>query len=407
MNERNQNWWVSQYNFAEEVRREMSLPSKLEFYDVSLRDGEQQPGIVFRKAEKVRLAQMLNEVGVHRIEAGMPLVSQEDFDAIKTIAGLGLNSQVFCLTRIRKDDIDVALKCDVVGVGLETPSSDALIEKGFGWDRQKVIDMTIESATYAKEHGLRVLFFPYDTTKADWEFERKLMQAAVEQGHVDAITVVDTFGVCLPQAFAYLVKKVKGAVKVPVEVHCHNDLGMATANSLAGIAAGAEAVHTCINGIGERCGNASLEEVAVGARILLDMQTGFRYDKLYALSKMAEELSGAKLAAGKPIVGENCFKWESGMAVTYLNNLRGAGLTTAATAIMPEFVGQKFDVVLGKKSGRHSIEAKLNEFKLKASEEQIKRILAKVKALSIRKKGLITDAEFKSIVKSSSSRKHV
>jgi methanogen homocitrate synthase len=400
MSERTENWWVSQYNFVDEVRKEMSLPSKLEFHDVSLRDGEQQPGIVFRKDEKIKIAQLMNEVGIHRIEAGMPLVSQEDFDAIKTIAGLGLSSQVFCLARIRKDDVDVALKCDVNGIILETPSSDVLIEKGFGWTRQKVIDMTIESATYAKEHGLRVVYFPYDTTKANWEFERQLMQTAVEQGHVDAVTIVDTFGVCLPQAMAYFVRKVRDAVKVPVEVHCHNDLGMATANALAGIAAGAEGVHTCVNGIGERCGNTPFEEVAVGVRVLLGLETGFKYDKLYALSKMVEEFSGSKLAPGKPIVGENPFKWESGIAVMFLNRLRDIGLATAATAIMPEFVGQKFQVVLGKKSGKHSIEAKLKELGLEASDEQIEKILAKVKDLSIKKKRVITDAEFKRIVRS-------
>jgi isopropylmalate/homocitrate/citramalate synthase len=395
-------WWVSPYNFSDEVRKNMKFEKQIQLHDVTMRDGEQQPGVVFRKEEKVKLAQKMDEVGIHRIEIALPAVSKEDEAAAKAIAKLGLSANLYVLCRAVKDDVDLALNCDISNVIVEVPSSDVMIEKGFLWTREKVVEIAVETITYAKKHGLKVVFFPYDTTRANWEFERKLMKAAVDEGHADAVTIVDTFGVCIPEAAAYLVKKVKGAVKAPVEVHFHNDLGLAVANSVAGLAAGASCAHVTVNGVGDGCGNASFEEVAVALLTVYGVNLGLNYDKIYELSRMVQEYAGVLVEPRKPIVGENCFRKESGIFVMFRDRMIEAGVPTAACAYLPSLIkpGQWFSVVLGKKSGRNSIATKLREMGLMATEEQLESTLQRVKVLSIEKKRLITDEEFREILRS-------
>jgi len=392
-------WLVSHFNYSKEVRASFQLPEKVEIHDVTLRDGEQQAGVVFRKDDKINIACALDELGVHRIEAGMPAVSTEDFDAVKTIAGLRLGSKIFSFCRAKREDVDLALKCDVSGVVIESPTSDILIEKGFLWTREQMATMAIDALSYAKDHGLQVVFFPYDTTRASWDFESQLMKRAVDEAHVDSLVVVDTFGNCLPQAFAYLVRKVKDLVKVPVEVHCHNDLGLATANTLAGISAGAEVAHTTLNGLGERCGNTPFGEVAVCLLTLYGIDSGLHYEKIYKTSKLVAELSKSPVTPSKPVVGENCFAVESGIATMFTKRLYEAGQPVGALPYLPELVGQRFKIILGKKSGIHSIDAKLSEMKISATEQQKEQILAKVKELSLQKRSHITDEEFRDIVK--------
>jgi methanogen homocitrate synthase len=395
-------WWVSPYNYEESIRKHMNFPNKIQLHDVTLRDGEQQPGIVFRKEEKVKIACMMDEVGIQRIEAALPAVSKEDCEAVKEIMRLGLKADVYVLCRAAKSDVDLALECDVPNVVIEVPSSDIMIEKGFLWDREKTLNIALETITYAKEHGLRVTFFPYDTTRADWNFESKLMKAAVEEAHADSVTIVDTLGVCIPEAIAYLVRRARDIVKVPVEVHCHNDLGLAVANSIAGAMAGAECIHVTVNGIGDGCGNTPFEEVAIALLILYGIDLGIKYDKIYKLSEMVEKYSGVPISPRKPIVGKNCFRKESGIFVMFLERMIEAGIPTGGCPYLPSLVkpDQWFEVVLGKKSGKNSIIAKLRDLGLSATEEQINLIVDKVKNLSIEKKGLVTDEEFKEIIQS-------
>jgi len=392
-------WISSRYNFDDDVVKQFSLPGKVRFYDVTLRDGEQMPGVVFRRDEKVKLAQALDELGIHSIEAGMPAVSQEDFDAVKEIANLGLNAKVKAFCRARKEDVDLALKCDVNGVLIEVPTSDYLIQYGYQWTKERVIDMSVEAASYAKAHGLYVTFFLIDSTRADPNYLRKLSVEVTEKARVDALAVVDTFGCASPQGFAHLVRMVKSWVNVPIEVHCHNDLGLATANSLAGVTAGAEVVHTNVNGIGERAGGAATEEVAVALRILYGIDTGIRYEKLFSVARMVEEMAGVKVSLGKPVVGEKAFAYEAGIPVMFCRRLRAKGLLKAGLGYLPEFVGNKFIVVLGKKSGRHSIEEGLERLGIKADDQQIAEILEKVKETSIKNKRAVTEDEFQAIVK--------
>lgn len=385
-------WWVSQYNFIDEVRLGMKLPEKVGFYDVTLRDGEQTPGVVFRKEEKVRIAKALDELGVQRIEAGMPVVSPEDKAAIKEITHLGLSAEIWGFCRCIKTDVDACLDVDVDAVVCEIATSD-LKFKAYGLNQEKVLARAVETLNYAKDHGLRTAFFSVDMTRTNLDFLKTINTAAVNEGHADELVAVDTLGVALPEVMYYLTKKFKEWFNVPVHIHCHNDFGLGTAGELAAIKAGAEWAHVTVNGLGEKAGNTDLSELALSLYILYGIDVGLKYDKLVEVSKLVEELSGVKMPPYKPVVGENIFKRESG--VTVLQLIR---YPPAVESFLPELVGGKREIVLGKKSGRHSVEWKLESLGVTATREQIETILSRVKALSESEKRLVSDEEFKAIV---------
>ena len=400
-----ENWFVSLYNFLPEVRRKFRLPEKVIFHDVTLRDGEQQAGIVFRKDEKLKIARMLDEIGVPRIEAGMPAVSREDAEAVKAIAKEGLNAKVFAFSRCMKEDVDRALACDVDGVIMEIPSSDHLIRYGYGWTVEKAIELSVEATRYAHDHGLYVAFFTIDSTRARFETFWSIVESVAKEGWMDSYVLVDTFGVCIPEAISYLVSEVKKRTDKPIELHLHNDFGLAVASSIAGLMAGAEVVHTTVNGIGERCGNAALEEVAAALEILYGVKTGIKFDKLRKLSKFVEEASKVPVPPQKPIVGSNIFTTESGIVAGWWSNVSAVNKPLEVFPINPKFLGvEGVKIGLGKKSGRANIIYRLKELGLKIPpEEDIVKILEKVKVTSEEKKRLLTDEEFISIVKSVST----
>ncbi|MEM0066062.1 MAG: homoaconitate hydratase [Sulfolobales archaeon] len=394
-------WFVSPLNFDDEVRKKLELPERVVIHDTTLRDGEQQAGVVFRRDEKVRIATALDEAGVDRIEAGMPSVSRDDFDAIKEIAKLGLKARVMAFSRCLKQDVDLAIKAEVPGVVMELPSSKHIIEYGYRIPEDSAIKMVVEAAEYAKKHGLFVTLLAIDSTRADYEFLKKVVNSV--QDFMDSLTIADTFGVASPFAMEYLTKQVKSLTKKPVEVHPHNDFGLAVANALAAVASGASAVHVTVNGIGERAGNAALEETVLALELLLGVRTNVKLDKLYELSKLVEQLSGVKLPPHKPIVGDSPFRVESGMIAEWWISAREVR-PTEVFPILPELVGRKggIEIVLGKKSGKTNIVEALKEAGIdssKVSTEKLVKILLETKFYSILKKGSVSREEFSMIVK--------
>lgn len=399
-------WHVSPYNFAPDVRASLDIPDKVSIYDVTLRDGEQCPGVVFRKRDKINIARKLDELGVGRIEAGFPAVSDEDFQTVREIAGLGLKAKVKAFSRAMKSDIDLALKAEVSGLTMELPSSQRLIETGYKWAPEEVVDKAVEASLYAKSHGLQVSFFCIDSTRAETDFLRRLSTAVVNEGKADALAIVDTFGVVNPVGFQHLIRLVKGWVRVPLEVHVHNDLGLATANSVAGVTAGAEVVHTNVNGLGERSGGASLEEVAIVLRVLYGIELGMDYSKLVELSQMVQKISGVKNSPTKPVVGENSFSYEAGIAVMFCYRFAKAGFLQGGLPYLPEFVGNDFRVVLGKKSGSYSIQWQLEKQGWTATDSEIDRILKEVKERGTTTGRAVSDQEFKEIAEGILKRKN-
>ncbi len=388
-------WWVSPYNFVDEVTSEFELPEKVEIHDATLRDGEQTPGVVFRKDDKVRIAQKLDEVGIERIEAGMPAVSQEDFDAIKAISKLGLKAKIFTFARALPVDIDKAIDCGADGVIIEIPIGYPKLKYQFGWTWEDVFKKSIDCINYAREKGMYAVYFPYDTTRARDEDLTNLLTGIMKESPPDSIGVVDTMGCALPEAIKFLVRKVKRLTGLPVEIHTHNDFGMGVATELAAVTAGAEVVHSCISGLGERTGNAALEELMVGLEILLGYETNYKFEEILSLCSLAEELSGVTPATNKPIIGRGNYTRESGIGVDMVMK---KPLSMFGTA--PQFFGRQGEVVLGKKSGKASITYQLEKFGIEhVSDEQVGEILAEVKTRGAEKKSLLTDEEFKEIVR--------
>ncbi|MBE3518958.1 MAG: 2-isopropylmalate synthase [Firmicutes bacterium] len=387
-------WWTSPYNHIPEVSRTLTFDHRVILHDATLRDGEQTPGVVFRSEEKVRIAALLEELGVGRIEAGMPAVSEDDAKAIRAIARMGGRAQIMGFVRAMKSDLDQAKDCGCSGVIIEVPIGKPKLEYQFGWTWQKVLDVSVEAINYSKSLGLYTVYFPYDTTRADPVELENVLSGVARDAKPDAVGVVDTVGCALPEAIAYLVRKVKNLVGVPVEIHTHNDLGMAVINSIYAVAAGASVVHVCMNGMGERTGNAPLEEVAVALKVLCGVDTGIRFDKLKEASKVLRELSGFPMAPNKPIVGDGNFVRESGIGIDTVIKY-----PLAMFSLDPRFVGSSPGVVLGKKSGINSVKIKAEEMGIALSEEEARAVLNRVKQLGIAKKGTVSDREFAEIVK--------
>jgi isopropylmalate/homocitrate/citramalate synthase len=373
----------------------MKLPKSVTITDATLRDGEQMAGVVFRKEDKIQIARKLDELGVHRIEAGFPAVSKEDEEAVKAIVKEGLNAKITALAVGIKQHIDKVIDCDAWGIDIAIPSGYPYLEYKLKWSEEKTINLALEMIDYAKDHGLWVCFEPYDTTRAKMGFLRRYLETITKDGHADIIQVVDTVGCASPSAIRYLVSEVKETIRdIPIEIHSHNNLGLATANALAAIESGAEAFYSCINGIGEGLGNASTEEVSLALLLLYGVDLGLKYDKFFEVSKLVQKLSGVKLQRNKPVVGKAAFSHESGLVVEGV--LR---VPFAAETFSPELVGHTRNIVLGKKSGSASIEFKLKELGIKASKKQAERILQKVKEKAIMKKAPVMDEDFREIVK--------
>jgi len=387
-------WWVSPYNFIPEVRKGLDLPPKVQIHDATLRDGEQTPGVVFSIDDKIRIATKMDEIGIERIEAGMPAVSPQDAEAIKEISKLGLKSKIFTFARAMKADIDMALECGAHGVIIEVPIGYPKLVTQFGWTWQDVFNKSRDVINYAREQGLYAVYFPYDTTRARPDDLTNLCKAIMAESPPDAIGIVDTMGCATPEAIKYMVRWVKGMTGLPIEIHTHNDFGMGVATELAAVTAGAEVVHSCGNGLGERTGNAALEELILGLDLLYGYETGYRLDKLPELGDLLAQLSNIPIARNKPVLGQGNFIRESGIGIQYVMH---DPLVMFGTH--PSLTGRSGEVVLGKKSGKASIVYKLGDLGLgEVNDAQSGEILSRVKQLGIKKRDILSDAEFSEIV---------
>jgi len=383
-------WYVSEIDFMDEVVDQYAFAPNITMADCTLRDGEQQAGIAFTKADKVAIAKQLDKLGVHDIEAGMPSVSQEDKEAIEEIVALGLNSKISALATGKKADIDLVASLGAWGVRLSLPIGDLQRKYKLNWTDEKYISTALEMTEYAKNKGLHVTFSPFDTTRVDLNFLDMVLTKMRESGCVDKVRLVDTVGAASPTAIKYLVRRMKSSLKtIPIEIHVHNDFGLAVANTLAALEAGVEVISSTINGVGERSGNAAGEEIAMALKILYGIDIGINFALLKETSELVEKLSGVQLQPHKAVVGANCFSHESGLVVAGLKNM-----SFTAEPYLPEFVGQKRRIVLGKHSGKVSVELKLKALGLQCSDEVVDALLQKTKAFAIDHKRSVTDAEF-------------
>jgi methanogen homocitrate synthase len=386
-------WSVSPFDFEPEVRANWKIPSKVTIHDVTLRDGEQTPGVVFRKHEKVKIAHVLEEIGVHRIEGGMIATTQEDYEAIVQMAKEIKNAEICCFARARRDDTEACLKAGVQRIIMEITAQDPIIKNIWG-SRAKAAEEISKLVRFGKENGLKICFFLMESSRASLDLLKEIIIPVAQEGKPDSIALVDTRGSAYPEAFAWLVKKVKSWVNVPIEVHCHNNWGFATASSLAGVTAGAEVVHACINGMG---GNAALDECVMGLEGILGVKTGIKMERFQSLADMVKEMSNCDFY--KPFTGSLTCQVEVGIATKPMWDRRNEHGYGRAEPLNYEVVGGKaIELVLGKKSGRYSMMLKAWELGLKEpSEEQATAMLEKVKTISEQNKRVVTDDEFRKI----------
>ena len=391
-------WFVSPWNYLPEVTKEFSFADKVEVHDITLRDGEQQAGVVFNKEDKVRIAAKLAEAGVHRIEAGMPAVSPDDEAAIREIVKMHLGVKIFAFSRCMREDIKRAADCGVDGVVVEIPSSEHIIQYAYRWPLEKAIDLSISATSYARELGLYTVFFPIDATRADMGQYLNLIERVSTEGHMDALALVDTFGTLSPHAVPYFVEKTRERIKKPLETHFHMDFGHGVSNTILALASGVEVMHTTVSGIGERVGNTPMEDTVLSLLMLYGKDIGIKTEYFKELSDMVLEMAGVSIPSNRQIVGDRVFDIESGIITDWLRNC-GDQYPTELFPYIWDVVGQSPpQAVLGKGSGLPSVELWLNRLGLTADEEEKKEILAQVKHLSLNHKRLLNEEEFRQIV---------
>ncbi len=389
-----ENWFVSPWNYFEEVRKDFHPPEKVRIHDVTLRDGEQQAGVIFTKDDKIRIAEKLSEVGVHRIEAGMPAVSPRDEEAIREIVKRNLNSEIFCFSRCMVQDVQLASDCGVAGIVIEIPSSAHLIEQGYKWPLEKAVELSVKATAFAKEKGLYTVFFTIDATRSDTDWLLDLVEKVATEGHMDAFTLVDTFGVLSPQAAIYFTKKVRERISKPLELHFHSDFGLGVANTINGVLAGGEVIHSTVLGIGERAGNTPMEETVMALLTMYGIDVGIDYGKLNDLSKLVRELSGTQIPSSRPFIGDGAYTIESGIVTGWYKQAYEKHPTTIYP-VHPEFVGhEKPKIVMGKKSGLDNIWIWAENLGIELTEDEALDVLKEVKLTSHDLKRVLSEDEF-------------
>ena len=364
---------------------------KIGIYDTTLRDGEQTVGVVLSPDDKLAIAIALDGLGVDRIEAGFPRVSDDDVKAYELIMAAELKAEIWGFSRAVPADVEQLLELGVNSAVIEAPLSDGKLA-AYGMDRDTVMGRVVTAVEHAAANDVTVCFFGVDGTRADPLFLADVYRAAVEAG-AHELAVVDTLGIAAPEAAASMIEAVRDWVgpDIPLHWHGHNDFGLATACAIAAVGAGADWIQGAINGMGERAGNANLAEFALALDVLYHGSTGLRFERLAEVSELVRERSGYALEPYKPVTGENLFVRESGAVAAQFHD------PSAIEPYSSQITGARRGIVLGKKSGIASIEIKLDELGIEVPEERRAELLAEVKIRGAAKQGIVTDDEFRQL----------
>jgi isopropylmalate/homocitrate/citramalate synthase len=357
-------------------------------YDTTLRDGEQTVGVVLDPEAKLEIARGLDALGVDRIEAGFPRVSDDDREAFRAIAADGLRAEVWGFSRAHPKDLEALAELGVRAAVVETPLSDGKLA-AYGMSRDSVVQRIVTAMRFALDAGIHVAFFGVDGSRGDSQFLRRAYGEAIEAG-AQEIVMVDTIGVATPERAADMVG-LGADFGVPVHWHGHDDFGLATAVAVAAVRAGASWVHGTVNGMGERAGNTDLVECALTLSALYGAEVGLDFARAREVSALVRERSGYELEPWKAVVGENLFVRESGAVASQFHD------PPAIEPFASALVGADRRMVLGKKSGLDSIRLKVSELGLDVPEERWAELLARVKELGMEKHGLVSDDEFRAL----------
>ena len=362
-------------DYHAETHRERRIPPRIEIWDETLRDGEQMPGVHFSPAEKLRIATALSDIGVSIINAGIPVVSPEEAQAVRDVASAGLRAHVLAAARTVPSDVDAVIKSGATHIAIFIAASRVHMKFKLKMTPNEVHQASVQTVRQAKDAGLHVAFVTEDTVRAPFDFVERLYRDVQEAG-ADRLVVADTVGIMTPLTFRWYLTEFQRRVQPrDLSVHCHNDFGLATANTLTAIECGARAPHVCVNGIGERAGNAALEEVVLSLETLYGIRTGIKTERIHDLSRLVEELSGVPVAANKALVGYNAFSHEAGI---HTHGILAHTLTYEP--LQPAVVGRKRKMILGKHTGKAALVEKLKERGITVSDPLLLELLRRVKS---------------------------
>lgn len=387
--------WTSELNQLDEVRAGFDRSKPVKFYDTTLRDGEQAVGVVFNPEEKFNIACALADLGVGRIEAGFPRVSDADSRAVKRIVEAGLASEIWGFSRAVLGDLDALIELGIRQTLIEISTSDVKMA-AYGFNREVVLQRLTDAIKHAVDNDMRVIFFPVDSTRSDLEFLHEVYSRAIENGAAE-VAVVDTIGACAPEAVESLIRTVRGWVgpEVPLHFHGHNDFSLGTALAIAAVRGGADWIQGTVNGIGERAGNSDICEVALALSCLYDMPVELDLSQARKVSTLVQQAADYQVDNWRPVVGENLFTRESGAVANQFH------IPEAIEPYSANLVSAPRRIVLGKKSGLVSIKLKSEELGLDIPQDKYAELLAKVKEQATAAGRLMTDDEFRQLVQAS------
>ncbi len=367
-------------NFHEGTVGQRHFAHPIIFWDETLRDGEQTPGVHFNPEEKLRVAEVLSEIGVSVINAGIPVVSEEEAEAVERLASAGLKAKILAAARTVPGDIDAVIRSEATHIAIFVAASNVHLQYKLKMSQDQVLAASVRSVRQAKDAGLHVAYVTEDTVRAPFDFVEKLYRAVKAEG-ADRLVIADTVGVMTPLTFRWYLREFHRRV-APTDwsVHCHNDFGLATANTLTALEEGVTSPHVCVNGLGERAGNAPLEELVVTLEKIYGVRTGLDLSRLYEVSRLVEELSGVPVSPTKAVVGYNAFSHEAGI---HTHGILAHTLTYEP--VQPEIVGRRRRMILGKHTGKAAVAAKLKERDMDLPDPVLVDLLQRLKASAERR----------------------
>ena len=396
---RNDQWYTSAWNFDPSVKEMWHFADKIALHDVSLRDGEQQSRVALTKDQKVAIAEKLSELGVQRIEAGMPAVSRDDYEAIEEMLKRNLKSDIFCFARCMASDAQLAADLGVKGVVMEIPANELLIKYGYRWETQKAIDAAINATNMAHEKGLYVVLFLIDFSRADWDYATKFIDAVNEHGYFDALACVDTMGALNPMGAYKMVRSVKERYPdKKIEFHGHDDFGIGSANTVMAAMAGADVLHTTVAAMGERAGNVSYEDVAMTLKMMYDQDVGIDFSKICSTAEFVMDLAHTYCRPNKGIIGPVIAEMESGLPIGWFERIKKVDPLILFPYRFP-FTGHKdITYTIGKGSGGPTIRHYLEKLGLPTDNDAfVKELNVAVKDMAIMMTHNLTVEQFRDL----------
>jgi len=395
-------YWVSPMNFIPEAMDKSEIQDKVLVHDVSLRDGEQTPGVVFTTDERIQLAMVLSELGVDRIEFGMPIASKDIYEAFEEVLKMDLQAEIVSFCRAHPDDLDLTLKLGAKTAIIEHIVNPYMLKYVYDLDHTATVERCAGALKIAKENGLKASFMGWDASRTSLDYLKRLYSDILDQTEMESLIFVDTFGVMNPWSLYHTIKTIRSWFPgLKVEIHNHNGFGLGNANVMAAVLAGVSCVHGAILGLGERDGNIPIDEIAMMMALQLKTPTNIDLTQLYRVTKLAEQITGFKPSGTKPVTGDYYFQMEAGISIHAIEMARKAGLGDRVwAAFSPEIIGKKgYEYLLGKSNGTGAIKFFMEKLGLEASDDQMKEILEIVKSRSNLVKDNVSEVEFEYIAR--------